>query len=458
MKRKLILFALALAAWQLLAAEAKACSCLQYGTPACAAYWDADAVFAGVVTDVRKIPKDSPDAWPEALLRFVVEDAFRGLSVGELDVATPSGTSCDVGFRKGERWLVYAQRDAATGRLVAHPCTRTHRLAGGTDEDLDYIRGLRRGAPGQSVLGRLVQNGYARFAGVKVSVVGPGGQSFETETDAEGDFAVRLERGGSYTVRFVVPFAAGAMSHTAQVGEDATDERTVIEYPVEIADGRCVYNEVDVYKVDLHATAEVGGRVLDEDDRPVMRGRVLLQRAEPKEGSDQRAASAEIQRDGGFKFERVAVGNYYLVVNPDDEAPGDSDAPHPRTFYPGVAEQSKATPVVVTEGLKLEGLIFRVPTAMRERFVTGVVVWPGGRPAAGARITLYEAGEKSRYIGALDADGAGRFTLSVYGDFRYEVSARVYGKKVGESGNVKVPGAGDTPYLKLVLKPAREKN
>ena len=450
MKRKLLLAALTLAACQLFAAEAAACSCVQYGTPVCAAYWNADAVFAGVVTDIRKLPDDSAQSPPQALLHFIVEDAFRGLNAREVDVATLSGTSCDMGFKKGERWLVYAYRDAATGRLEAHPCTRTHRLDG-MDEDLDYIRGLRRGGPEQSVLGRLLRSGYEPLAALKVGVSG-GGRSFETETDAHGDFAVKLPRGGRYTVRAVVPFSAEAVSHTARVEAGATDDRTVIEYAVEIPAGRCAYNQVDVYNVDLHATAEVGGKVVDNADLPVTRGSVELYRAEPEGGSDpEREGSVSIGGDGSFKFKGVAVGNYYLVVNPRDEAPGESDAPHPRTFYPGVAEWSKATPVVATEGLKLEGLVFRVRPALKERVVTGVVVWPDGRPAAEALVSLYDAA-KGRYIRMVKADAGGRFEVSVYGDFKYEVSATVYGEKWAQSEKVRAPDSGERAQLKLVLK------
>ncbi len=452
MKRKLILVALTLAAWQLLAAEAAACSCVQYGMPLCSSYWEADAVFAGVVTDIRKLPNESPQTLPKALLRFMVEDAFRGLEAREVDVATLSGTSCDMEFKKGERWLVYGYRDEATGRLEIHPCTRTHRL-GGTDEDLDYIRGLRRAPPEQSVLGRLARNRYDPLGGVKVTVSGDGeGQTFHAETDAKGEFAVKLPRGGSYTVSAVVPFSASAVSHKVQVESDATDERTHIEYEVDIPAGRCAYHEVDVYEVDLHATAEVGGKVLDEEDRPVTRGRVWLSRTEPKEGASPEADSAKIEADGSFKFEGVAVGNYYLVINPRDEAPDNYDAPHPRAFYPGVAEQSKATPVIVTEGLKLENLVFRVRPAIKERVVKGVVVWPDGKPAAGARVALYE-GEKERYVRSVETDAGGKFTMTVHAGFEYKVSAAAYGPKSGESENVKVGASGEAPKLRLVLKP-----
>jgi hypothetical protein len=451
MKRKLTLVLLTFVAWQMLAAEASACTCVDYDPPVCAQYWGADAVFAGVVTDIRKIPKDPPDSLPKALLRFTVEDAFRGLNTREVDVATLSGTSCDMTFKKGERWLVYAYLDAATGRLEIHPCTRTHQLQGGMNEDLDYIRAVRRGPPEQSVLGRLAYFRYDPLMGVKVSVRG-GGQTFETETDADGRFNLRLPRGGAYTVSAVVPFSAVAGSRNVAVKTDSTDERTVIEYAVELPAGRCAYDLIDVYKVDLHATAEVSGKVLDESDRPVTRGQVRLFKAEPKEGADPEEAYTRIGADGSFKFEGVAVGNYYLVINPREEAPDEYDAPYPRTFYPGVAEQSKATPIVVTEGLKLEDLVFRVRPALRERVLKGVVVWPDGKPAAEANVSLYDAAQ-NRYVRMVRADAGGKFEMRVYGDFKYEVSAGVYGKKIGESEKVKVPDSDERPRLKLVVKP-----
>jgi hypothetical protein len=447
MKRTLILIALTLAAWQ--AADGKArCDCAEFGTPVCAAYWRADAVFTGVVTDIKKLPED-PQSFSMASVHFIVEDAYRGINAHELDVATLSGTSCDEQIKKGERWLVYAYLDKSTGRLEISPCTRTHQLEG-ADEDLDYIRGLARGEPDQSVSGKLKIDGYEPMPDVKVTVSG-GGQAFETTTDSNGDFAVALPRGGAYTVRATVPFSAGSMSYTVQVKDDATDEKTVIEYSVEIPAGHCSYDEIEVFKIDLHATAEVGGKVLDGSSQPVTHGRVHLYYVAPKNG-DLDAKSTEIKEDGSFKFENVAVGNYYLVINPRDEAPSESDAPYPKTFYPGAADESKATPLIITEGLKLGDLILRVRPAMRERVLTGTVVWPNGKPVADASISLYDA-EKDRYVLSVKADDKGRFKMSVYGDFKYEIKAHAFGDKNGEGEKVKVPDADKPAPFRLVVKP-----
>jgi len=449
MCRKLLLATLFLVLSQALAAEAHACSCVEYGTPPCAAYWRADAVFTGVVTDFRKPSDASQTSLPTALLHFIVEDRFRNINAPEVEVETLHGTSCDMEFKKGERWLVYAYRNSATGRLAISPCTRTTRVPGAA-EDLSYIRGLSRGAPEQSVSGRLAYFKYTPLAGMRVEVVGGGGRSLETTTDPEGNFAVRLPRGGAYTVRAFVPYSADAMSHTAPVRADPTDERTVLEYPVEVPAGQCVYNEIEVYKVDLHATAEVSGRVSDESGQPVTRGYVHLVDAAPKPGAEPESRSASIGEDGSFRFEGVAVGSFLLVINPDDEAPGESDAPHPRTFYPGAAEREQASPLVITEGLKLEGINFRVRGPLGKRVVNGRVLKPDGKPAAEASVSLYNG---DKYIRMVRADHRGRFTLDVYGDFDYRVEAETYGGGRARSERVKVPVKEKSLTLLLKSKP-----
>jgi hypothetical protein len=448
MKRKLILVALTLAAWGLSAATASACSCAEYGTPVCAAYGRADAVFTGVVTDFRKLP-DEPRSPPVALVRFTVEESFKGVSAREVEATTLSGTSCDLGIRKGQRWLVFAFRDGAGGRLAVHPCTSTRQLDG-PDEDLDYLRDRRRGAAEQSVHGRLKLRGYELLAGMKVRA-DDGRQTFEAKTDAAGHFAIHLPRGGDYKVTAVVPFSAAAMSQTAKVKADPTDDQTLIEYDVGVAAGQCEYHEVDVYKVDLHATAELSGKVVDDLGRPVTRGYVRLLKVAPGEGSNPEEGYARINEDGSFKLEGVAVGSFYLVLNPRGDAPDDYDAPHPKTFYPGVPDQSQASPIVVTEGLKLNDLVLRVPPALRERVLEGVVVWPDGKPAA-ANVLLQEAG-KNRSVRTATTDASGRFSLKLYGEFKYEVMATTSGEKHAESEKVKVPEAEDGARLRLVVKP-----
>lgn len=191
---------------------------------------------------------------------------------------------------------------------------------------------------------------------------------------------------------------------------------TTFEYEVQIGKNECQYRELDTFKVDLHATAEVSGNVLTPSGRAVSPGYVYLVNAADANDSDFK----KLDEGGSFKFEGVAVGEYYLVLNPRNEAPDENHAPYPRTYYPNAAEASAATKIVVTEGVKLENLTLRVGPSWKGRVVTGKVVWRDGRTAQDAHISLYDG---DRYIRLIKLDENGRFNFKVYGDFKYAIVA-----------------------------------
>lgn len=90
--------------------ESRGCTCIDYYVPVCAAYWGADAVFAGQLLDITPVEKTSDNQTPTVMLHFIVEQPFRGVAGNRLDVETLHGTSCDIKFEKGERYLVYGWR------------------------------------------------------------------------------------------------------------------------------------------------------------------------------------------------------------------------------------------------------------------------------------------------------------------------------------------------------------
>ena len=157
---------------------------------------------------------------------------------------------------------------------------------------------------------------------------------------------------------------------------------------------------------------------------------------------------AKIEANGSFKFEGIAVGEYFLVLNPDNEPPDKDDLPYPRTFYPNATDAGRATKIVVTEGAKLENLTLRVGPPWRARTVSGRVVWQDGSAVPKAHLTLYDG---DRYIQSLDIDKNGRFNFKVYGDFKYALEAKVWGERSGKSD--RVPITEKSTNLTLVLKP-----
>lgn len=441
MKRLLlILFAFALLPF--ISEEARGCTCDEYDVPVCAAYWRADAVFVGQVLDITLVEQRSANQDPHATLHFIVEQPFRGVVGQRVDVQTLHGTSCDMHFEKGKRYLIYAAR--AGDILFAGPCAGTTSLEHAT-EDLDYIRSVTQQEAKESILGRLVTTRYDPLPGLKVTVQGSD-RTFEAKTDEKGNFAVQLPAPGEYVVRAFIPYPAAIMAYTddKQAQTTATDALTTFEYKVQVAKNQCQYTQIDTFKIDLHATAEISGKVLTASGRSVSPGYVYLVNAEDPDSRD----FQKLESDGSFKFEGIGVGEYYLVLNPDNEAPNEYAAPYPRTYYPNASEARAATKIVVTEGAKLENLLLRVGRRWKERVVAGTVVWHDGRSPQNAHMSLYDG---DRYVRRIEVDEKGRFNFKIYGDFNYAIHAEVWGDVRGKSERMLITKEKSTG-LKLILK------
>jgi hypothetical protein len=79
----------------------QACQCRAYNVPTCGLFWRSDAVFIGQVVDIRPL-KNKPDSdFTYVMVRFVVQESFRGVSGSTVSVATAT-TMCDTKFQKGK--------------------------------------------------------------------------------------------------------------------------------------------------------------------------------------------------------------------------------------------------------------------------------------------------------------------------------------------------------------------
>ena len=170
-----------------------ACSCAEYGTPVCAAYWRSDAVFVGQLRDITPPDPKFTNTAGVATLHFIVEEPFRGITSATVDVGTLSGTSCDVGFVRGIRYLIYAHRESRSKQLFAGACSRTTELRYAV-EDVNYIRSLMQQGATESVAGRIARFRHDPMAGVKIEARKEN-TSFETTSDQKGNFSLSLAGG-----------------------------------------------------------------------------------------------------------------------------------------------------------------------------------------------------------------------------------------------------------------------
>lgn len=355
-------------------ARVSACVCGEYGTPPCAAYSRADAVFVGTVLSVNK-EKPSENSWPMVRIEFGIDEAFKNISGKTVQVWASTDTDCSSKYEIGDRLFVYTHKDSTTKRWNIWDCDRTTSLDS-ADEDLSYARQAIKGLSKQGVSGMLRLNGYEVMPGMKV-VVEKDQKKYTGKTDAQGRFNIELPASGNYTIRASVPFSAGALSRRSSVEEKTTEAESVFSYSVDLPKGECDYRELEVYTVDLKATAQISGKVVDQDGKACPSVMVYLYPGTPDQdflrgGGESKQTDAE----GRYSFEGLREGRFWLGVNLG-RLP-EVDSPYPTTYFPGVPDLATAAPIVLEQGQQLKLREFHLPPKLVEREVTGIMLWPDG--------------------------------------------------------------------------------
>jgi hypothetical protein len=158
-----------------------------------------------------------------------------------------------------------------------------------------------------------------------------------------------------------------------------------------------------------------------------------------------------------FELDQVPPGEYVLGVSVRETM---AKGPvYPRTFYPGTADPRDAAIVTIGEGNHQRLGNLRLPPARASLELTGVVVWPDGRPVAGASVALMD-GELTwrQAVMGVGTDGDGRFTLAVHEGLSYVASGHYdlpgdprQRQAHGRAGPFVM--SAQTPPLRVVLTP-----
>src|SRR5262245_8735142 len=159
-RRFLISLSIATALLAPVVSEVVACTCPVVGPP-CEEYWKAEAVFAGKVMKqsiftVVEGDGDSRSEYQQVLVRFSIEQRFKGITGDEVEIVTGlTGGACGYHFKDGERYVVYAVRSGQDkNRLYSGICNRI-KLVAEADEDFAYFRAIPEAGTGGLVYGRV---------------------------------------------------------------------------------------------------------------------------------------------------------------------------------------------------------------------------------------------------------------------------------------------------------------
>jgi len=387
-------------------ARVLACECAG-NRPVCQEYWDVSAIFVGTVINSRTVTVKE-GTYPEQMraVRISLDEIFRGVEGSEVEVLTGfGGGDCGFGFRQAQQYLVYAYRSESDGKLYTSICTRTKSISDAED-DLTYIRGLNKAKTGSTISGEVMK--YLRdaqgvlanqpLAGVRVVIEGE--KKFEIVTNDKGQYRIDQLPAGEYTVKPVPP------EHLAARGP---------ERKIKVADRGC-----GVVTFWLESNAQLSGRVLNPQGLPVPKAEIFMIDAD-KERYRGHWDAAYSDEEGGYVFKLIPPGRYILIIRYDGMT--SQNRPFPTMFYPGVSDRSQARVFTVREGQILDSFDLQIPPMPAEYNVRGIVVWPDGKPAPGARVGYEVSGEGIIYGATMDDQG--RFEFKAYEGLKLTLRASI---------------------------------
>ncbi len=415
------------------ATEAYACSCMFGGGAVCQEYWKASAVFVGTVIDSKIIDVKRGDYdSKQRLVRLSLDEVFRGVEGAQVEILTGlGGGDCGFGFKQTQQYLVYGIE--VEGKLYTGICTRTKDISKAA-ADLEYMRGLKDAKPGGAVYGEITaykrgEDGQRLTEAVAPSrIIIDGPERKEITTDAKGAYRVDGLPAGDYTVKIVPP-------------KGKTTGQT--EQKISLANGGCA-----VVSFWLENDGRLNGRVLNPQGLPVNKAEIFLIQAD-KERYRGHWDAAYSDEDGRYAFKRIPPGRYILSIRFDGMT--SQNRPFPITYYPGVSDRAEAKIITIGEGQAFPDYDLQMPPLPLEFEISGVVVWPNGKPAVGARAGYTVIGDAVFY-GAKD-EGNASFSIKAYQGLTLTMRASIQTEKGKTlySDWVSVTVNPGLPQIKIVM-------
>jgi len=441
-------------------------------SPPCQAFWQAEVVFTGVVTQSSysatyqgKLNRgtDGEDLWNfrDRIAHFSVESIFRGKLGPQVDViaqeilATPitlpdgrpgmrtmSDYDCNYTFKEGQRYIVYAHFRKTNDGTLWVGFNRTRPLAQAED-DLAFIRALDHAEPGGLIYGQAKQTKRDLADGGNTKSVGPvalvkvvaeaEGRHYETYTDSEGRYHLKGVDPGEYSVQALFP----------------SELSTYPPQKVRVSDHGCAQR-------DFHTEADdrISGKVFNAQGQIVPKMQLDLTLADHDENDPNPQAFYAYANDQGYyEFKSIPPGKYLLGIRLTAiREPGFA---YPRTFYPGVSNSRDAKVFNLGLGEKMSDVDFVLPPKLEPRTIEGIVVWPDGKPVPKAMVgtMITEYAYSFAWGGSCMTDDAGHFSCKLFDGLSYWINAVVSmpeGKQM-HAEPVDLPKNGEIKDLKLVV-------
>jgi hypothetical protein len=408
-----------------LSLPSKACTCSEQPPGQCPGLQKDDVVFLGTVTVVEDIAyaaprtpdsNDTPDASAKqsapvdivasrlTRYHFHIDESFAPADASgpaaEIDIFSGGDDGdCGYRFKQGQQYVVFTHQ-GVDNRLFATICGGT-RPASEARALVPQLRAMRNGQRVASVFG-VLRRSEPPFLALpddpdevlpNISLkLRSRDDRFETSSNSDGVYSFYDVHAGVYnfTARLPVRMELTRKSLTGGLP------------PFKIPNGACYE-----YDVDALPTGHIRGSVLGPDGKPLALASVELYRAGSYD--EARPGLWGFQgAEGVFNLDHVGPGDYILVFNRANRV--DPNAPYPRAFYPGVADQSEARPITLKDGQQLLKVNMQVAGGYPTRLLRVQVKWQGAR--APGSVTVMAQANTGENPSAQNLPGGGyQFTL-----------------------------------------------
>jgi Carboxypeptidase regulatory-like domain len=414
-----------------------ACSCGPKPPP-CQAYWESPMVFLGTVIDIVHMP-DGHVGWSPSRARMRVDRVYKGVSEPTLtlyDDGMCDGPKLEV----GEQYLMYTRRDE-NGEIPARGCTRSRHVKF-AEEDLKYLEGLSNAPPTSRVYGRVASwpegpGDKVPLPGATVTLVGPN-ETLTANADDRGQYSFDGLGPGKYSVSAKQP---GFDMPLRDYGLFSADV---------VARGSAA---IDV-TLNKHWPGVIAGRLFRPDGTRAPAGIDLnLLRLEDEEYRLVIPAEALTDEHGEYAFRSVRPGRYKIVLHwccyPTRQAP------YAPIYWPAAVSEEGGSDIVVGMEPDAKRHDFQLPTEVKRRTMSGLVLLPDGKPAPGVEVWLLAGDDRHDGYDVADqirTDSDGRFSFVVLQGFKYVVEVRL---DEGGPGSNTVPVSLDDVRGPIVLRVER---
>ena len=269
--------------------------------------------------------------------------------------------------------------------------------------------------PTASISGRVTIDGKG-VAGITVVATTSGSPLdnrtiAKTTTDDEGKYQLTGLAGGQFTIMpLAKAFVVDTIGAYKQPGQ-----------PITVAD------DETIAKIDfaLVRGGVITGRITDTEGRPVIGERVSVVAADaPDTGRAMTMFDGprNVTDDRGiYRVYGLGPGNYKVSIGQAAAAGtimGMGGSQYAKTFYPGVAEEAKATIIEINKGTEVSNIDIMVRKSGRGYLVSGRVVDADSRqPVPNVFVAYASVNEGSQQLGAMSFSGS---QTDANGKFRLE--------------------------------------